>query len=103
MTRIQTAFRLKPELLNNLKWMAKKRGTSLNSLVEEEMERLVNREQALPKLPKEFFERSKELEVFACGGPLQERYRGLDAAGQAAMDKEVLLEALMEKYGEGIR
>lgn len=45
-TRVQTAFRLEPELLERMKWEAKKRNVSLNRLVEDAMEQALR-----PKLP----------------------------------------------------
>ena len=51
-TRIQTAFRFTPELLERMKRTAKRRNLSLNRLVAETMDRETRLE--LPKLPKDF-------------------------------------------------
>ncbi len=99
--RVQTAFRFDARLLERMKREAKKQNKTLNSFVEETMEEKVGRELEFPKLPKDF-KASEEAKSFAIGGQLPERYRGLSAAEQADMDKEVLYEALMEKYGESI-
>lgn len=45
-TRIQTAFRFEPELLERMKWEAKKRNISLNKLVEDAMQQALR-----PTLP----------------------------------------------------
>ena len=45
-TRIQTAFRFEAELLERMKWEAKKRNISLNKLVEDAMEQAFR-----PELP----------------------------------------------------
>lgn len=98
--RTQTAFRLKDTLLERLKWQAKKEHKSLNTLVEETLEDRWGRELVFPKLPPEFFEQAKELDRFALKGKLPKEYEGLDASDQVEMDKQILLEALLEKYGE---
>ena len=90
--RTQTAFRLKNSLLERLKWNAKKAGKSLNSYVEEELEKTVGKEMEFPKLPASFFEQANDLEQYAI--------QGCKLPGSYT-DKELLTEALLEKYGEG--
>ena len=97
--RTQTAFRLKDGLLERLKWQAKREKKSLNAFVEEVLEEKVGRELVFPKLPPEFFEKSKELERFALKGTkLPKEYEGLDASEYPDMDKRLLADALYEKY-----
>lgn len=97
--RTQTAFRLKDSLLERLKWRAKREKKSLNAFVEEVLEEKVGRELVFPKLPPEFFEKSKELERFALKGTkLSKEYEGLDASEYPEMDKRLLADALYEKY-----
>ena len=97
--RTQTAFRLKDGLLERLKWQAKREKKSLNAFVEEVLEEKVGRELVFPKLPPEFFEKSKELERFALKGTkLPKEYEGLDASEYPEMDKRLLEDALYEKY-----
>ena len=97
--RTQTAFRLKDGLLERLKWQAKREKKSLNAFVEEVLEEQVGREVVFPKLPPEFFEKSKELERFALKGTkLSKEYEGLDASEYPEMDKRLLADALYEKY-----
>ena len=97
--RTQTAFRLKDSLLERLKWRAKREKKSLNAFVEEVLEEKVGRELVFPKLPPEFFEKSKELERFALKGTkLPKEYEGLDASEYPEMDKRLLADALYEKY-----
>ena len=97
--RTQTAFRLKESLLERLKWQAKREKKSLNAFVEEVLEEKVGREVVFPKLPPEFFEKSKELERFALKGTkLSKEYEGLDASEYPEMDKRLLADALYEKY-----
>ena len=63
------------------------------------MEEKVGRELVFPKLPPEFFEKSKELERFALKGTkLPKEYEGLDASEYPEMDKRLLADALYEKY-----
>ena len=99
--RTQTAFRLKDSLLERLKMQASRANKSLNSFVEETLEEKVGREIVFPKLPPEFFEQSRELgERFAIKGSMSsKRYEGLDVFETVEMDKQVLMEALCEKYG----
>ncbi|MBR4735012.1 MAG: hypothetical protein IK052_02860 [Bacteroidales bacterium] len=99
LTKTQTAFRLSPELLAGMKRVARKRSLSLNAFVEKEMQKIIDREFGLPRLPREFFDSSQVLEKYAMSGGQP----SLDSCKEAAMDKDVLYEALMEKYGEGIR
>ena len=97
--RTQTAFRLKDGLLERLKWQEKREKKSLNAFVEEVLEEKVGRELVFPKLPPEFFEKSKELERFALKGTkLPKEYEGLDASEYPEMDKRLLADALYEKY-----
>jgi len=98
--RTQTAFRIKDSLLERVKWQAKKEHKSVNAFVEETLEEKVGTELVFPKLPPEFFEKAKELDRFAIKGKLPVDYNGLNAAGQAEMDKMVLMDALCDKYGE---
>ena len=51
-TRIQTAFRFPPELLERMKMAAKRNGQSLNAYAESLFERETRIE--LPKLPKDY-------------------------------------------------
>ena len=96
--RTQTAFRLKNNLLERLKWEAKRKEKSLNTFVEETLEEVVGYEPVYPKLPPEFFEEAKEYaDRFVLKGcKLPPEYEGLDGFQQAAMDKIVLAEALYE-------
>lgn len=104
LTKTQTAFRFSPELLSSMKRVAHKQSLSLNAFVEKEMQKIIDRELGLPRLPREFFDSSRVLEKYAMsGGQPSDRNYGLDSCKEAAMDKDVLYEALMEKYGEGIR
>lgn len=98
--RTQTAFRIKDSLLERIKWQAKKEQKSVNAFVEEILEEKVGTELVFPKLPQDFFEKAKELDKFAIKGKIPLEYKGLDAAGQAELDKTVLMDALCEKYGE---
>ena len=98
--RTQTAFRIKDSLLERVKWQAKKEHKSVNAFVEDILEEKVGTELVFPQLPSEFFEKAKELDRFAIKGKLPAEYRGVDAGEQAEMDKQVLMDALCEKYGE---
>lgn len=100
--RTQTAFRLKDSLLERMKWRAKRENKSLNALVEEILEKKFGEELVFPKLPPEWFEENRALaEQFVIkDAKLSERYKGLDAAEQAALDKELKYEYLVEKYGK---
>ena len=97
--KTQTAFRLKDSLLERMKWNARREHKSLNAYVEDLLEEQVGREVVFPKLPPEFFEKSKELERFALKGTkLPKEYEGLDASEYPEMDKRLLADALYEKY-----
>ncbi len=97
--RTQTAFRLKDSLLERMKWNARREHKSLNAYVEDLLEEQIGREVVFPKLPPEFFEKSKELERFALKGTkLPKEYEGLDASEYPEMDKRLLADALYEKY-----
>lgn len=97
--RTQTAFRLKNSLLERIKWNARREHKSLNAYVEDLLEEQVGREIVFPKMPPEFFEKSKELERFALkGSKLPKEYEGLDPDEYAEMDKQILADALYEKY-----
>lgn len=101
--RKQTAFRLKDSLLEKLKWNARKAGKSVNHYVEDILEASVGMELTFPRLDETFFERAGELERFAVqGAALPEAYQGKDASGQAAVDREILTQALREKYGQSV-
>lgn len=89
--RIQTAFRLPPELLERMKRTAKKRKVSLNQLVEQIIDRETRLE--LPKLPKDFKVSDEILQMNGCikwGEPTEE---------ELAADPK--LAYLWEKYGKG--
>lgn len=101
--KVQTAFRFSQGLIERMKWAAKKQNKSLNTFVEEQMEKVVGRDVQFPKLQEDFFEKSKELEIWAIGGEPDPMYKGLSGAEQAQLDKQIKYEFLMEKYGEGIR
>jgi hypothetical protein len=60
--RIQTAFRLKPELLSRLKRQAEKQNKSLNAYVEDILERKTRVE--WPKLPKDYTASPEDLFSF---------------------------------------
>ena len=97
--RTQTAFRLKNSLLERIKWNARREHKSLNAYVEDLLEEQVGREIMFPKMPPEFFENSKGLERFALKGcKLPMEYEGLDPDEYAEMDKQILADALYEKY-----
>ena len=95
--RIQTAFRLDAGLLERLKWKARRIHQSLNSYVEDVLERDAGRELTYPRLSLSSLEKGKELAgqyvLKDCGLPGE--YEGLDAYGQAEMDEQVLYR---EKY-----
>ena len=98
--RTQTAFRLKNQLLERLKWQARKEKKSLNNFVEEILEETVGRgELEFPKLPKSFFQENRPLaERYVLKGvTLPKDYEGKDGFEQADLDKEMLMEALYEE------
>ena len=97
--RTQTAFRLKNSLLNQLKWEAKKQKKSVNTLVEEVLEREVGVEIRYPKVTPEFMEKARKIaEQFVLkDAKLPKEYEGLDGYEQAALDKEFLAQKY-EKY-----
>ena len=64
-TRIQTAFRFPPELLEKMKKMAKRNGQSLNAYVESLFERETRIK--LPKLPKDY-RVSEDILALRCTG-----------------------------------
>ena len=97
--RTQTAFRLKNDLLERLKVNARKQNKSLNNYVEEVLEKDAPSTLEFPRLTKEDLVISEEAKSFAIFCELPERYKGLTAAEQAEMDKQVKLEVLLEKYG----
>lgn len=99
--RTQTAFRLKNSLLNQLKWEAKKQKKSVNTLVEEVLEREVGVEIRYPKVTPEFMEKARKIaEQFVLkDAKLPKEYEGLDAFETAALDKEYIRRAKCEKYG----
>lgn len=99
--RTQTAFRLKNSLLNQLKWEAKKQNKSVNTLVEEVLEREVGVEIRYPKVTPEFMEKARKIaEQFVLkDAKLPKEYEGLDAFETAALDKEYIRRAKCEKYG----
>lgn len=88
-TRIQTAFRFTPELLERMKRTAKKRKVSLNQLVEQTMDRETRIE--LPVLPKEIqvSDEIKQLHCLNLTRPTEEEF---------AADPK--LEYLWKKYVE---
>lgn len=90
--RTQTAFRLKDSLLEKLKWNAKRNNQSLNSYVEQTLEAVVGREVEYPKISGETLAEGRALaEKFVqYGVQLPKEYAGLDADGQAQMDKQLL-------------
>ena len=98
--RTQTAFRLKNSLLNQLKWEAKKQKKSVNTLVEEVLEREVGVEIRYPKVTPEFMEKARKIaEQFVLkDAKLPKEYEGLDAYETAALDKEFLAQMKYEKY-----
>lgn len=65
MTRIQTAFRLPPELLERMKKAAKRNGLSLNAYAENLFER--DTRIRLPKLPKDYTV-SEDILALRCTG-----------------------------------
>lgn len=99
--RTQTAFRLKDSLLNRLKWEAKRQKKSVNTLVEEVLEREVGTEIRYPKVTPEFMEAARKIaEQFVLkDAKLPKEYEGLDGYEQAALDKEFIRRAKCEKYG----
>ena len=64
-TKIQTAFRFPPELLEKMKKMAKRNGQSLNAYVESLFERETRIK--LPKLPKDY-KVSEDILALRCTG-----------------------------------
>ena len=97
--RTQTAFRLKNDLLERLKVKARKEKVSLNTYVENTLEANVGKDLIFPRLPKDFGI-SQEARSFACIGHLSEEYKGLSASEQAALDRELKIKHLIEKYGD---
>ena len=90
-TRIQTAFRFPPELLEKMKLMAKRNGQSLNAYAESLFERETRIK--LPRLPKDFKASDEILQMNGCikwGEPTEE---------ELAADPK--LAYLWEKYGKG--
>ena len=90
-TRIQTAFRFPPELLEKMKKRAKRNGQSLNAYAETLFERDTHLE--LPKLPEDFKVSDEILQMNGCikwGKPTKE---------ELAADPK--LAYLWEKYGKG--
>ena len=99
--RTQTAFRLKNDLLERIKVNARRQNKSLNSFVEDVLEREVPPSIIFPKLTKEDLVISEEAKSFTIlNGGLPDSYKGLTAEEQAAMDNQIKLEALIEKYGD---
>ena len=98
--RTQTAFRLKDSLLNRLKWEAKRQKKSVNTLVEEVLEREIGVEIRYPKVTPEFMEKARKIaEQFVLkDAKLPKEYVGLDAFETAAMDKEILAQMKYEEY-----
>jgi len=98
--RTQTAFRLKNSLLNQLKWEAKRQKKSVNTLVEEVLEREIGVEIRYPKVTPEFMEKARKIaEQFVLkDAKLPKEYVGLDAFETAAMDKEILAQMKYEEY-----
>ena len=97
-SKIQTAFRFDPGLLDRMKRAAKKENKSHNAFVEDIMEEKVGREIVFPKIPKDF-KASEEALSYAVDCKLDPRYEGLSASEQAALDKVIKYERLKEKYG----
>ena len=96
--RTQTAFRLKDSLVDRLKWYAKRNHQSLNSFVEETLERTVGSELQLPQFSPEDFAQARSFarRFVLPDASLPETYQGLDAFGQAEVDKELLKGKLYE-------
>lgn len=97
--RTQTAFRLKDNLLERLKWNAKRAHKSVNAYVEEILEEIVGGpELVFPAIPSSFFEDNRALaEQFVLKGVrLPKEYEGLDGYEQAAQDEELLMQAKYE-------
>lgn len=92
--RTQTAFRLRNSLLERLKWNARRANKSVNAYVEEVLEETVGTDLVFPKLPSEFFVQNRELAQ-------QFVLEGLELPGDyEGRDKELLADALFEKYGK---
>ena len=90
-TKIQTAFRFPPELLEKMKKMAKRNGQSLNAYAETIFERETRLE--WPVLPKDLKVSDEILQMNGCikwGKPTEE---------ELAADPK--LAYLWEKYGKG--
>lgn len=97
--RTQTAFRLKNDLLERLKIKARKEKVSLNTLVENTLEANAGKDILFPRLPKDYGI-SPEARSFECHGQLPEEYKGLSASEQAALDRELKIKHLIEKYAD---
>ena len=84
--RVQTVIRLRPELLNRLKFKAKQENLSLNAYVEKTLEEKTK--PVLPKLPKDF-----EIDpvIASFSGMLRE-------PTQEELDQDPKLAYLWEKY-----
>ncbi len=73
-TRVQTAFRFEPELLERMKRMAKKKKVSLNQLVEQTMDRETRLE--LPAFPEgdQISDEIKQLHCLNLTRPTEEEF-----------------------------
>ncbi len=98
--RTQTAFRLKDSLLARIKWEAKRQKKSVNTFVEEVLEREVGTEISYPKVTPEFMEKARKIaeQYVLKDAKLPKEYEGLDGFGQAALDKELLAQMKYEEY-----
>lgn len=94
--RVQTAFRLSTDLIFQLKRRAKEEHRSLNSYVEDVLEREVNLE--IPKLPKDF-KVSETVRKLAVCSSVPKEYLKTTPEEQSRIDDRMKWEYLKEKYG----
>lgn len=95
-SRIQTAFRLKPELLHRLKRSADERHMSLNAFVENELDKVTR--VSFPSLGPDF-KISDEIRALSYNIKVNPECICTDPQEQIERDKEAKYEYLKEKFG----
>lgn len=95
-SRIQTAFRLKPELLHRLKRSADERHMSLNAFVENELDKVTR--VSFPSLGPDF-RISDEIRALSYNIKVNPECICTDTQEQIERDKEAKYEYLKEKFG----
>ena len=89
MERVQTIVRLRPELLARVKRVARRENRSVNSFIEDALEKAAGLD--FPKLPKDF---KVSEEILALGGTIAE-------PTQEMLDNDAKFAYLWNKYGRG--